>query len=415
MPKYEVLKKNKVSVSAAGMTVVEPPTIDFKIEVDIDKKIFDEAKADPLLRKKFADQAQTILDQTQKSVQNRCKVFDKLFQGMIDKGEDIKVVKKNLAGLNKALQDDYKVAIVAAKMGVQSVWDALVATHKAWKKFKIKIAVSIIGTLAGIGAGIAALVTSPFTGGVGGAVAILGFIKAGVTLAQDIKKIAIGIDAAKKEFLGHLTVIEKTAKSKGLYAGNEVSGAIFQEFLGISQPTIKSCDECFSTLQAKHAQLIVNNHKLSKNLQKAYDEHKNFRKDFEAEAKKRLKKHPTSRKDAELKKIMKQLDSEIKASQAKIKSGWDDCLAMYDSNKKMAGEIGKLGKRVKAIQIKDPKGLKVFREGLKFAALGLAPIDGNGIATKSGDLALGIGSTVGSYAYDKIASKALDGTVFDAA
>ena len=44
-----------------------------------------------------------------------------------------------------------------------------------------------------------------------------------------------------------------------------------------------------------------------------------------------------------------------------------------------------------------------------------APIDGNSIATGTKDLALGVGGAVGGYAYDKIASKALDGTVFDAA
>ena len=121
MAKYEVLNK-KVPVKAAGLTVVIPPIIDFKIEVEIDNKIFKEAKSDPLLRKKFADQANTILVQTQKTVDKRCKLFDKLLQGMMDHGEDVKLVQKNLDGLNKALQQDYKVAMIAAEKGVTKVW-----------------------------------------------------------------------------------------------------------------------------------------------------------------------------------------------------------------------------------------------------------------------------------------------------
>ena len=83
MAKYQVLK-TKVTVNAGALKVVKPPSIDFKIEVEINNKIFNEAKKDPLLRKKFAAQAKEILDQTQKTVFQRCKVFDKLFVGMLD-------------------------------------------------------------------------------------------------------------------------------------------------------------------------------------------------------------------------------------------------------------------------------------------------------------------------------------------
>jgi len=52
---------------------------------------------------------------------------------------------------------------------------------------------------------------------------------------------------------------------------------------------------------------------------------------------------------------------------------------------------------------------------LKFAALALSPIDGNSIASSAKSLGLGVGGAVGGYVYDKISSKVLDGTVFDAA
>ena len=165
MAKYQVLK-TKVTVNAGALKVVKPPSIDFKIEVEINNKIFKEAKLDPLLRMKFVDQAKDILVQTQETVFKKCKKFDELLQGMLDDGEDIKVVQKNLDGLNQALQQDYKVAIIAAEMGVKKVWDEVIAQRKTWKKFKIKTAVSIVGAIVAIpAAAIAGLALAPLTAG----------------------------------------------------------------------------------------------------------------------------------------------------------------------------------------------------------------------------------------------------------
>ena len=199
MAKYQVLK-TKVTVNPAGLKVVKPPSIDFKIEVEINNKIFKEAKLDPLLRMKFADQAKDILVQTQKTVFDKCKSFDKLLQGMLDHGEDIKVVQKNLDGLNQALQQDYKVAIIAAEMGVKKVWDEVIAKRKTWKKFKSKTAVSIVGAIVAIpAAAIAGLVLAPFTAGASSVATILVTTKSCVTIAGNIKKIVIGRDNANKE------------------------------------------------------------------------------------------------------------------------------------------------------------------------------------------------------------------------
>ena len=414
MAKYEVLKK-KVTVKVAGLTVVIPPTIDFNIEVELDNKIIKEAKSDPLLRKKFKDQANDILVQTQRTVDKKCKIFDKILQGMIDSGEDVKLVKKNLDGLNNALQEDYRVAMIAAEKGVKKVWDQLIALKKEWKKFKIKIKVSIVGALVNIGVGILALLASPFTGGAGGAVAILGFIKAGVTIANNIKKIGGDIVFAKKEFLMHLKTVEAVAKSKGLNVGNEVSGAVLEEFLSISQPTIKSCLSCFETLRAKHAKLILDNHELSTKIQSIQNEQKSLREEFLKATQIFLKKHPTRNKTAEYKKIQSQWDSNTKAGDKLIAQYAGKVLRAYDRNKKDSVDLKNLDQRVKQLMIKDPSGLKVFREGLKFAALGLSLLDANKIASEATDLAIGIGGAAESYVYDKLASKALDGTVFDAA
>ena len=113
--------------------------------------------------------------------------------------------------------------------------------------------------------------------------------------------------------------------------------------------------------------------------------------------------------------ISKALDTALAKNYDAVQSAIDKIQFMYGDARKWADNIKDLMKRVKALTIKDPKALKVFREALKFAALGLSPIDGNSIATGTKDLALGVGGAAGGYVYDKLASKALDGTVFDAA
>lgn len=413
MGKITVLNKANVAISASGLTIIKPPAITFKIEVEVDKKIEKEAAIDKILMKKFEEQAADILKMTVKMVEDKCKVFEKLFQGMMDKGAPPELVKKNLDGLNAALKNDFAVAEVAAKMGVEKVWAELQALRKEWRNFKIKIFATIVGTLAVVAVSIAALAVSGWTGGASAAFAIIGFIKAGVTLAQEIKKIAIGIEAARTELEGHLKVVEATAKNKGLLGANEISAAIFQEFIGIAQPNIKSCGTCFGTLKAKYAQLVVKCHDFSKEAGKIKVKRDLLEKDFMAEVTKRLKAHPTKDKSAQEKLIRSHLIDKLLKYDDIINRSSFEAEKLYETTKAWAPEIAKLGKRVADIEMKDMKGIKLFREGLKLATLALAPLDGNQIATKGFDIGMGIGGAVGGYAYDKFTSGALEGSVFD--
>ena len=268
MAKHLIMNRQNVPINAGALEYVKPPVLNFKIEVELPKEIEKEALKNPLLQQEWQTYADKVLDQTVATIEGKCKVFDKLFKGMIDKGAAKADIDKQMVGLNKAIQDDIKIAIKASEIGVKDAWDDLVSKRKEWKGFKIKIGVSILGTLATLAVSIAAMAGAGFSGGASGAIAIIGFIKSGVKIAQDIKRIAIDIDKAKKELDGHLKVVEAAAKNKGLFAANEVTGAILNEFLGVSQPTIKSCGTCFETFKAKYAQIVVNVHELSKTLNK---------------------------------------------------------------------------------------------------------------------------------------------------
>lgn len=415
MAKHVVIDLKNVKLDMTSLQMVEPPNLSFKVVVELDKKIEKETAKDPLLQQEFQAQAKEILDQSIKTVQRKIAVFDKLAVQMTNKGASAKEVKKQLDGLNKSIKNDMKVAEKAAELGVQAAWTKLQSKRKEWKKFKIKVGVSIAGTLAGLAASIAAMATSPFSGGAGAVIGIVGLIKSGTTLAQDIGKLAINIDQSKAILVKNLAVVEKAAANKALNAANEVSAAIFQEFLGISQPSVKTCESAADTLKAKYAQMVVKMHDLSKNLNKILKLQDKMKKEFLAEVGKKLKKHPIKDKKGQLVMISKALDTALAENYAKVQKTIDKIQTMYGEARGWAKSIKELVARVGTLSIKDPKALKVFREGLKLASLALSPIDGNSIATGAKDLALGVGGAAGGYVYDKITSKALDGTIFDAA
>ncbi len=414
MGKMNIISKKGITFKAAGAFIV-PPVVDFVIDVELPAEIEKEASKDKILVKKFEAQAKEILDMTVKMVDEKIKIFEKLFQGMAEKGAPVSQIVKNVNGLNEALKKDFEVAKIAAEQGVQKVWEELQAHRKEWKKFKIKVAISIIATIATLAVSIAAMASSPWTGGAGAAFAIIGFIKSGVKIAQDIKRIAIDFETAKKELEGHLIVVEKAAENKGVFALNEVTAAIFNEFLGISQPSLKSAQTCYDTMKAKYSKMVVDCHDLSKNMTKIEIEQKKLTDDLIKDAEKKMKTLPASVATANIKKMTENYNKEMGKYEADLKKKALLVDKLYADAAKFAPEVKKLGERMKALELKDMKGLKIFREALKFAVLGLAPISGNGIADTAGDLAMGIGNAAGGYVYDKITSKVVDGTVLDAA
>ncbi|MGR3620837.1 hypothetical protein [Pseudophaeobacter sp.] len=415
MVKHVVMDLKNLDIKVSGLEMVEPPKLSFKVVIELDKKMEKGADKDPLLQQEFQAAASDVLDQTKETIEKKCKIFDKLFVDMVNKGASDKDMTKQLKGLNDAIKNDVKVAEKGAELAAQKAWSDLQKKKKEWSKFKIKIAVSIAGTLAGLAVSIAAMATSPFSGGAGAAFAIIGFIKSGVSLAKDVGKLAINIEQSKTILVKNLAVVEKAAANPALNATNEISAAVFQEFLGVSQPSVKTVEDAADTLKAKYAQMVVKMHDLSKTLNKILKEQDKLKKEFLAEVGKKLKKHPVKDKKAQLVMISKALDTALSKNYQAVQSAIDRIQIMYGETRTWANNIKDLMKRVKALTIKDPKALKVFREALKFAALGLSPLDGNSIATKSKDLALGVGGAAGGYVYDKITSKVLDGTVFDAA
>lgn len=405
----------KMDVKVPGLKMVKPPELKMAVKITLDKKIAKIAEKDPLLIQEFNEACKEIYNQTNETIRKKCVVFDKVFLTMAEKGADDKMMKKQLAGLNDAIKNDVKVAEAACKLAVEATWKDLQAKRKEWRTFKIKIVSTIVATLAGLAVSIAAMATSPFSGGAGAVLGIAGLVKSGATLMMEVGKIAISIEQSRKVVEMNLKVVEAAAAKTGVFTANEVGAAVLNEFVGISQPSIKTAGSAMDTMSAKYAQIIVKVHDVSKKLEKILKEQDKVRKDFMAEVTKRLKGHPTPSPNAVKKVIEKQLDDALYDGYKQVEKIIEKIQKMYKDVIKWKMPIVELKKRLSKLEAKDSKGLKVLREVLKLAGVGLAAIDGNKLATSAKDLGMGLGAAAVSYSYDKIASKAVDGTIFDAA
>lgn len=415
MAKYIVIDKPKEKVTVPGLTFLTAPDLDFKVEFELPSEIEKTAAKDPLLQQEFQVEAKKIYKYAKVEVAKKLAAFDKYFEGMINNGAKLKDVQKQVDTVNATIRNDIAMFKQMAEMAVEKAWSDLKAKRKEWTKFKVKIFVNIGLTVAGLAVSIAAMATSPFSGGAGAAFGIIGFFKSGVKLATEIGKLAISIDDCRKLLTKELEIVEKAASNKALNAANEISAAVFNEFLGISQPSVKTCIREADTLKAKYAQMVVNVHDLAKELNNVLVNQEKMKKEFMAEVKKRVNAHPVTNKTKWINTISDQYDKYVDGLGAKVMDLIADVQTMYDSVKAWAPKVKELVGRVGQLEIKDPKYLKVFREVLKLASLATSIFDGNAIATKAKDIGMGIGAASGGYVFDKITSKAIDGTIFDAA
>lgn len=415
MTKVTLLEYKSCDFKVPALVHVKPPKLGFKVVADMDKKVMAAVDKDPMLQQKMVDAAQAEYKRFCASIRQKMITFDKLFTQMIDKGAPKAMVEKQAAGLKKTIEGEIAVGEKAAELAVQGAFDKLKATKKEWKKFKVKIITSIIGTVTGMVVSITLMATSPFTGGASAVLGITGLIKSTASLAKSIGAAAIDIKNAVKLMDKTAKVVEKTMGSHAAFNTNEATAAVLQEFIGISQPSFKTLEEQGSVVKAKHAQMTVKIHDAAKKLNEVLKLQSKVKKEFLTEASKKLKKHPTTKKKENLAKIQKQLDAALAENYKKVQGLIDYVIGMNKDSIKWGKEIKRLMAIVARLAKMDNKGLKILREALKLVGTGLAVLNGNEIATKASDLASGLGPAVGAYAYDKIASKAIDGTVFDAA
>jgi hypothetical protein len=156
-------------------------------------------------------------------------------------------------------------------------------------------------------------------------------------------------------------------------------------------------------------------HTLSRGLSEALDNQDKLEKEFLMQAAKRVKNHPTTDKAGQLSRIKSNLEKEMAELRDMVAQQISEIGTIYEEIKGWKTTVTELSKRLKDLESEDPTALKAFREGLKASMLYTSIFDGNKVATDITNIGTGLISASVLYGYDKIASKALDGTIFDAA
>jgi len=415
MPKLTIFNKPNMSpdVTVSGLKMLEAPKgWKFTVEVDFDAKILKAVEKDAIMLHEMNDAAEKVYTQTCNSIKGKYNAFEKLFQGMVDKGAPKAAIEQNIAGFNKSLAEDRKIGEIGGSQAVENVWKKFAAKNKEYNKYKIKIGVTIFGAIAGLAVSIGMMAAAPFTGGASAAISIVGMWKSAVTLAKEIGSAAMEIEKSQALLKTYMSAVEKIAqKGKAAAKANEYTAAFVKQFLGEAQPNIKGCGSQLDTITQKLTGVEVKAHECSKTLNGILDQQEKLRADFMKDATSRLSKHPSKEAPAQLKLIESRLDTYLAGNYNKVMDFIQKTTDLYQRFKAAEVETKKLEERVKPLLALRGLDNKILENILYFVDMPLAAINGNALATKSADLVNGLVPVAANMAYDKISGVVLDKTL----
>jgi len=256
------------------------------------------------------------------------------------------------------------------------------------------------------------MASQPFQGGASSAFAIIGMVKSTVVITKEVASAWLSVEQASSMLEKQLKIVElEWSKSKALGHGNEISAAIINQFIGISQPCIKTCVSQLDTCKKKLIGIDINCHTTSKDLLVMIKKTEELKKGFMAEVHKRLDKNPSAKAPEHVKIIEKRLNEYLKPWEDKVE-------AIFP---KLEGELARVKKAQEVITLLIPRvvklgklrGLpyKVLDNLLIFTDVALSPLNGNGIVSASADIAANVIPAVGGLAIDKISGVVFDGTL----
>lgn len=398
--------------AVSGLKVIKPPKMSFKVEVVFDDKVYKQVKDDSIIIEEMEDAAKKIYVQTCKSIQSKLNAFEKLAQGMVDKGAPQADVEKQLDGLNNSISDDKSIAVTACKQAVEAVWKKFQAKKAEYKKFGIKIGVTIAGAVAGLAVSIGLMASSAFSGGAGAAFGIIGMFKSCVVLATEIAKAAMEVEKAQKVLELEVAAVRKIyATHAALGKANEYTAVIVTQFLGRAQPNIKSIGSAMDVVEQKLTGVEVKVHEAAVTLNKILDKQEKMKGEFVKEAKDKLGKVQGAKAANDIKLIEKQLDSVMLKSRQEVMEQVGTVHQLVERFKKADAAADEMRPKVSKLLAMRGTDVKVFENVLYFIDLPLAALDGNKMASTAIDLGKGLGSCAANIAYDKIKGAALDKTL----
>lgn len=398
-------------ITVPGLKILIPPKLQFKVEVEFDDKIFKKIKDDSIILDEMNGAAQEVYKQTAASIKSKLSAFEKLAQVMVEKNAPEAEFKKQVDGLNKSIEQDKKIAELAAQKAVTAVWTTYAKKNKDYLKYKIKIVVTVVGAAAGLATSIALMATAPFTGGASSAFAIIGMFKSAVTITKEIASAWMEVETAQKILQKQLAYVETAAKNIVSRKLNEYSATVVNQFLGISQPSIKNCIGQISTVKNKLTGIEKKTHDASKLLNGILDKQEQLKTEFMKQAKAQLAKHPSAKAKDDIKTIEKRLDALLDSNADAVQEQIAKVMKLHERFKAAEKTTAELEKRVAAMAKFRTLDHKILDNIIILVDVPLGALDGNGAVSAATDIAKNLVPPIAALAYDKISGKVLDGTI----
>lgn len=401
--------------------MVAPKGMDFKVEVEFDKKIEKEVGKDPLIQNEMNDAVKAIYDDLVERIADNLQKTDRGGITLRDSGQ-LEKCKKLLDVVNRGIEGARDVAIGKAETAVNKVWTDLAKTKKEYAKYKLKIGAKITLAAAGLATSIALFAAGAVSFGVSSIPAVVGMVKSVVVLGAEITSAVQEIETAQKRLAGKLDDIEKKfLNARGEFnkkgKAQEVGMALAAQFFGTSGPfavlpSIKDCVSELQTVKSKQGGIVIAVHDAAKELNKVLEKMDAAKKEFLDLIDKTLAKHPSPKATPQAKVIAAQLDSALSPFHEKVMDAIGAVEQARIRVKTMEPLIKVATTRVEALSAMKGLGWKIFDNALVLSDLALSFVDPSSYE-KTAELLIGVGQAAGSLAADKLTKLALEGTLLE--
>lgn len=387
-----------------------PKGMKFSVEVEFDDKLKKEIGADPLLKQDMWLAVDEVYKDLVKRIGENLKNTDR---GAVTlrNGKEIDKLKKLVDVVNRNIVAAKDIAQENAQKKLIGHCEGLKKKRKEYTKYKIKIVCTITSATAGLVTSLALIGTSGFTAGASGALGVVGMFKSCATIATEVIAAAQTVQQSIATLQVQLGVVEKawTETKVGGHA-NEISAAVFKEFLGVSQPSVKSCQSNLATAKSKLTGIDVKMHDMAKEVTKAMGKSRQMRDEFLAGANERLKKHPDPQALQKYgPKVIANMNTYMKDADDRINKLLQSIVRNFEVLKKADADIADLAKRVEAIgKARDSKAYKLLDNLLQVGNVSLSVLNGNGLVDSLKTVSENVVPVVSCFAFDKITAVVID-------
>lgn len=407
-------KQMDADLKMSDLRALVPPKFTFKVELAIDSGVYKQLEKDGLMLQEMNRMYQEVYATTVKAIRSKLKAYDGMVQTAIDKNAPKAELQKLVDGLNKSFEEDKRVAEAACEQQAGKMWVDLCRKRTEYTKYQIKIVTTVIGAAAGLATSIALMASTPFTFGASTVPGILGMVKSATTLATELGSAAMSVEQCQSMLAKQIGTVEAAKKRLGKpgMVINDASAAVVKEFLGISQPCIKSCQDQCGTMIAKLKGAEIRCHELSKLLNGVLDKQEKFRQEFIAGAQKRAQSSPSTKAKADVKLIEERLEKKLFANYEQVQAMLEKTTEAYKAFQKAGAEADRLKKRVDELGDR-PALLKVLTGVLALKDLALMSVGGQGLV-KVAELVTNVTPSSAGWAWDRLTEGVLDGTFLGA-